>query len=116
MVYEATARIGIDVKEIKVTSDDIKRVVKIKLPQASVLDVTVDTETIKYFDEHFALFNVNSKEDANKANALAEQEAKTELSGMGILDMANGQASTLIKGLIQDAVPANYTIEVQQSK
>jgi hypothetical protein len=69
---------------------------------------------IKYFDEKFSLFNVDAKEDANKANALAEEEAKKELAGMGILEMANEQAEALIKGLIQDVVPKNYEIKVKE--
>lgn len=116
MVYEATARAGIDVKDIKVEADDINRIVWLTLPKAKILDVKVDMKKIKYFDEMFSLFNVDAKEDANAANALAEEEAKKELAGMGILEMANDQAEALIKGLIQDVVPKDYKIKVKQSK
>lgn len=114
MVYEATARAGIDVKDIKVEADDINHIVWLTLPKAKILDVKVDMNKIKYFDEKFSLFNVDAKEDANKANALAEEEAKKELAGMGILEMANEQAEALIKGLIQDVVPKNYEIKVKE--
>ena len=111
MVYEATARIGIDVKEIKVNVDNLNNIVWITLPKAKILDVKVDTSKIKYFDEKFALFNIDSKEDANKAIVLAEVAARQELSNMGVLEMADGQSETLIKGLIQDVVPKNYQIK-----
>lgn len=114
MVYEATARAGIDVKDIKVKADNIKHIVWLTLPQAKILDVKVDMNKIKYFDEKFSLFNVDAKEDANKANALAEKEAEKELAEMGILEMANDQAEALIKGLIQDVVPNNYEIKVKK--
>lgn len=114
MVYEATARAGIDVKDIKVAADDANRIVWLTLPKAKILDVKVDMNKIKYFDEKFSLFNVDAKEDANKANALAEEEAKKELAGMGILEMANEQAEALIKGLIQDVVPKDYEIKVKE--
>lgn len=114
MVYEATARAGIDVKDIKVVADDINHVVWLTLPEAEVLDVKVDMNKIKYFDEKFSLFNVDAKEDANKANALAEEEAKKELASMGILEMANDQAEALIKGLIQDVVPKDYEIKIKK--
>lgn len=114
MVYEATARAGVDVKDIKVEADDINHIVWLTLPKAKILDVKVDMNKIKYFDEKFSLFNVDAKEDANKANALAEEEAKKELAGMGILEMANEQAEALIKGLIQDVVPKNYEIKVKE--
>ena len=114
MVYEATARAGIDVKNIKVVADDVNHVVWLTLPKAEILDVKVDMNKIKYFDEKFSLFNVDAKEDANKANALAEEEAKKELASMGILEMANDQAEALIKGLIQDVVPKDYEIKIKK--
>ncbi len=113
MVYEATARIGIDVKEILIKADDFNKVVWITMPKAKILDVKVDLGTIKYFDEKFALFNVNYKEDANKATLLAEQSAKEELENMGILDMANTQSVSLIKNLIEDLIPKNYEVKVK---
>lgn len=113
MIYEATARVGIDVKEIKVEPDDLSHIVWLTIPKAKILDVKVDSSKIKYFDEKFSLFNVNSKEDANKAVSLAEKGAEEELLGMGILEMADAQAETLIKGLIQDAIPENYKIKIK---
>ena len=56
---------------------------------------------------------LNSKEDANKAQALAEENAKEELAKMGILKMADNQAESLIKGIIQDSIPNDYKIEVK---
>jgi len=113
MVYDATARVGIDVKEIKVEVDNIKNIVWLTIPKARILDVKVDAGNIKYFDEKFALFNVDSKEDANKAIYLAEQGAILELIDMGVLDMANNQAEILLRGLLQDVIPKNYEIKVR---
>lgn len=114
MVYSATARAGIDVKEIQIDTDKISKIVWLTIPKAKVLDVKVDMNSIKYFDEKLALFNVDYKEDANKANALAEEEAIKELASMGILEMADTQAEALIKGLIEDLVPENYEIQVKK--
>ena len=113
MVYEATARAGIDVSDIKVDVDNFNDVVWLTIPKAEILEVKVDMDSIKYFDEKFALFNFNSKEDANKANAQVEEKAKEELKNMGILEMADSQAEALIKGLIQDVIPKGYEIKVK---
>ena len=112
MVYSATARAGIDVKEIEIDVDKITKTVKVKIPEAKILEVKVDPTSIKYYDEKFALFNFNSKEDANKAQALAETEAKEEIAKMGILETSNEQAEALIKGLLQDTIPENYKLVV----
>jgi len=114
MVYQATARAGIDVKEILVNADKITKTVWITIPKAKILEVKVNMNSIKYFDEKFALLNVDYKEDANKATALAEEEAVKELEGMGILEMANEQAEALIKGLIQDLIPENYELKIKK--
>lgn len=114
MVYKATARAGIDVKEVKINVDNINKVVWLTIPKAKILEVKVDSESIKYFDEKFSLFNFDDKEDANKANALAEKKAKEELSNMGVLEMADTQSEALIKGLLQDVVPNKYEIKIKK--
>ena len=113
MVYEATARIGIDIKEISIKCDDFNKVVWLTMPKAKILDIKVDLGKIKYFDEKFALFNVDYKQDANKAALLAEESAKEELENMGVLDMANTQSVELIKNLIKDLIPKNYEVKVK---
>lgn len=114
MVYEATARAGIDVKEVKIEQDDFKPIVWVTIPKAKVLDIKVDTNSIKYLKTDFTLLNTNPKEDANKANSLAEKDAKTEVEQMGILEAADQQAEALVKGLIQDIVPKKYEIQIKK--
>lgn len=114
MVYEATARAGIDVKEVKIEQDDFKPIVWVTIPKAKVLDVKVDTSSIKYLRTDFALLNPNPKEDANNANTLAEEDAKKEVEEMGILSAADEQAETLIKGLLQNSIPKKYEIQIKK--
>ena len=111
MVYTATARAGIDVKEIIIESNKISKTIKVTLPKAKILEVKVDPSTIKYYDTKLALFNFDSREDANDAQALAEQEAKKELEKMGILESANEQAEVLIRGLLQESIPSDYELK-----
>lgn len=112
MVYDATVWAGMDVKDIKVTSNDIKKVIYVVIPKATVLNAKVDPTSIKYFDEKFALFNVNSKEDANNAVALAEESLKEEAKKTGILELADKQSATLIEGLLSKAIPEGYSLEI----
>ena len=106
MLYEATARAGIDISEVKIEQDNFKPIVWVTIPKAKVLDIKVDTD--------FTLLNTNPKEDANKANSLAEKDAKTEVEQMGILEAADQQAEALVKGLIQDIVPKKYEIQIKK--
>ena len=114
MVYKATARAGIDMEKVEIEVKDDMKIIYIKIPKAEVLDVKVDTETIKYFDTKFALLNVNEKEDSNKAIALAEKSAEKEIANVGVLEMADEQAETLIKGLLKDVVPEDYKMKIER--
>lgn len=114
MTYEANARVGIDLEEVEIEVDNPNKLVTLSIPKAEILDVKIDPNKIKYYDTKFALFNVNEKEDGNKAQALAEEQAYKDLTEMGVLESANEQALTLIKGLLQNAVPSDYEYKVKE--
>ena len=115
MVYHSTARAGIDMKDVKVRVDEGNKIIHIQIPKAKVLDVKIDPNSIKYYNTSFALINTNEKEDANKAQSLAEKAAMKEIEGMGILDTANTQAKTLIKGILE-GVTRGYKLEFTSNK
>ena len=58
-------------------------------------------DSVKYYDKSFVLFNKDSMEDSLKAQQQAEEDAKTEALGTGILDVADKQSETLVKGILQ---------------
>lgn len=111
MVYSAEVRAGIDVEDVKITADDSKKIIYLTIPKAEVQEVKVDSKSIKYFDEKFALFKTDEKENNNEAIVLAEEAARKEAENMGILKYADDQAETLIRGIIANAIPKGYTIK-----
>ena len=113
MTYEANARVGIDLEKVEIEVDNTNKMVSLTIPKAEIQDVKIDTSEIKYYDSDFALFNVDEKEDGNKALELAEKYAQEELGKMGVLESAVEHALTLIKGLLQNAVPADYEFKGQ---
>lgn len=115
MTYEANARVGIDLEKVKPEVDDANKTVWLTIPKAEIQDVKIDTSTIKYYDSGFALFNVDEKEDGNRALELAEKDAREELGKMGVLESADEQALTLIKGLLQNTVPTDYEFKVKEN-
>jgi len=112
MVYEATARIGIDVNEVEVDADNEEKIVYIIIPKADIIDVKVDPTSIKYYDQKFKLFGFTEKEEANMAQALAEKEAKKELKTMGVIEHADKQSAILIKGILEGALPEDFEYEI----
>lgn len=117
MVYNATVEAGIEMDKIKVNEPGvINKVVHIEIPKATIQNAKVDVSSIKYFDEKFSLFNVDTEEDSNNAVALAEKSAKEEAAKTGILELADKQSKTLIKGIIESAVPDDYKIQISELK
>ena len=113
MQYTAEASVGIDLDKVEITANNITKKINITIPKAKVLSIKVDPKKIKYYDEKFSLFNFNQKEDANKAQELAEKEAKKEIEKLGVIESANDQASALILGLIHNLIPNDYSTEVK---
>ena len=107
MVYTATIRAGINMEDVRIEPNEIGKKIIIYIPKAQIQEAKVDTnpEDLKFFDTKFALFNVNEKEDLAKAISLAEEEAKKEAEKTGILELANQQSATLIKGILAEAIP-----------
>ena len=113
MVYDATVWAGIDMEKVEIIPNDLEKVIQVNIPKATIQDVKVDSSTIKYFDEKFALFNLNEKEDANNAVALAENSVKEEAVKTGILELADKHSATLIEGLLSKAIPEGYTLKAK---
>ena len=111
MVYTAIIRAGVELDKVKVKADDLAKIIHITVPKAIIQDAKVAPESIKYYGEKFSLFNMNEKEDANKAQKLAEEDAKEEAVSTGILELADSQAQTLIKGILSPAIPEGYKLK-----
>lgn len=114
MRFTAVIRAGINLENVQIDSDPIQKKIFITIPDAEIMDVKVDPNDIKFYGIGFALFNVNEKEDLAKALSLAEADARKEASSTGILDLANQQSETLIKGILANAIPKGYTMEVKK--
>ena len=114
MCFTAIIRAGINLENVQIDSDPIQKKILITIPEAEIMDVKIDPNNIKFYGTGFALFNVNEKEDLAKALSLAEADAKKEASSTGILDLANQQSETLIKGILANAIPKGYTMEVKK--
>ena len=90
MTYTAEIEAGIDVSEIEVTEKDDK--------------VYVDPDSIEFYDESYAIFNWESKEDGVDAVSNAEADAKENASIDTLKEEADKHAKDLIEGLLSDAI------------
>ena len=104
MTYKSQVTAGIDASKISFRVEEGEHTLYIHLPQAEIFSAAVDPGTISYHGESVAIFNFNNKEDANKAQKMAEEDARKAAVESGILDNANSYAQTLVKGILQGSV------------
>lgn len=98
MVYNAKIKAGIDLAQAKVTISG--KVIKVQLPKPQILDVTVDSDSLEFYDEQFAIFNWTNKEDTAKALSYARDDAQEKAGQTGLLEEARKQAETVVNTLI----------------
>ena len=102
MTYKAEIDAGVDVSEIEVTDNGDKIVIEI--PDSEVQSVYVDPSSIEFYDESFALFNWDKKQDGVDAVALAEADAKEHADIETLKEEADKHARELIENLFSDAI------------
>lgn len=98
MIYDAHITAGIDLAKAKVDIHDSQ--IMITLPAAEIQDIMVDSDTIEFYDEKFALFNWTDKSDTAKALDYAREDATKKATQTEILEQANEQAQTAITALL----------------
>ncbi|MCI8292179.1 MAG: DUF4230 domain-containing protein [Hespellia sp.] len=112
MIYDAHVKAGIDLSKASVKVDGKKIVVTV--PQPEIQDVIVDSDSLEFYDEKFALFNWTEKEDTAKAIECAKEDAKERAMQTDILEQALEQAKTVIETLllpVSEEVEEAYEIE-----
>lgn len=102
MIYTATAKAGINFSDIEVQVDDDK--VTVILPQADILSVQVDADSIQFYDEQYALFNPNEKTDITDTISKAEADVYENMDITGLKNKANNQTKELITEFLKDSI------------
>lgn len=116
IVYEAKAWAGVDLSKVTISADDEQKIIHITIPQATIEDVNINTDSVEFHDVGFSPFNWDARDDENKALGLAKDDATEKLKSMGITELANTSAADTIKGLIYNLVPSDYTFDIVQEE
>lgn len=100
LVFEATISAGIDASEIEYDIDDDNQSITVIIPDAELKEPAVDTNSLEIHDKSFAMLNQPAPDDLIVAQKEAVKSAKAYAEQSDILDRANAQAKTVIKGLV----------------
>lgn len=113
MIYDASIKAGIDLSKAKVIMKG--DVIDITLPDPEVQDIMIDSDSLEFYDEKFALFNWTGKEDTAKAMEYAKQDASAKTDQTDLLNQATEQAKTVIETLMMPVTDDNsngYQLEI----
>ena len=110
MIYDYTVRAGFDVEDVEVDVNNLTKTVTVKIPKSRILDAKVEVNSMKFYDEDFALFNVDEKEDLQRALTAAEVDVYKDSAESGILEYADNHSAALIKGIIGNVIPKDYSL------
>ena len=112
MIYDAQISAGIDLEnaQVEISGRDIS----ITLPEPAVQDITIDPDSLEFYDEQFALFNWTDREDTVKAMDYAMEDAQAKATQTDILAQAKKQAQTVIETLLAPVTEdGGYTLHIQ---
>ena len=112
--YDGAVKAGIDFEKISISTDDKGKVIKVKLPESEIQDVTIDKSTFKKLSEKEYLWNSFNIDDYNMSLVEFENAAKEKALANGILDRSDEQAKQLVQNFIRNFPQASeYTIEFE---
>lgn len=114
MIYDAHIKAGIDLSKAEVKLSG--KTIHVKLPDPEVQDVTIDSDSLEFYDEQFALFNWTNKQDTTKAMEYAKIDASEKADQTDLLSQATKQAETVIETLmmpITEKDSDSYKLEIQ---
>jgi len=102
MIYQANIRAGIDLSQAQVQVNE-KEVI-IKLPETVIQSIDVNTESLRFYDEHFALFSWSDKRDISEAIKMAREDAIEHAQLDRLRDNARTQAENVVTKLLKPSV------------
>ena len=112
--YDGVVKAGLDFAGIEVQVDDANRIVTLLLPEIEILDVNIDNDSLKIYDESQSIFTPLHISDVNEAQIELKEQVRQTAIDNGILEEAEKNARTIIGGFLSGTMDLkNYTIQFE---
>ncbi|MBP3882714.1 MAG: DUF4230 domain-containing protein [Lachnospiraceae bacterium] len=111
MTYTAKVTAGVDFSQAEVKESDNQ--VTVKLPAAKIQTITIDPDSIEFYDIKKALFNRASKEDAIEAEKIADEDIRASMDKKELLNTATIQAREMVKEIMTPALANGMTLVIE---
>ena len=114
MFYSYEIRAGVDLAKAGIKVHDDTRTISITLPKATLQSVSVDPDSLRFFDEQTSLFNDAEVSDTAAALQDAKKTAANKATKSDLLKEADKQAKKVVQNAYaQIAKTDGYKVEVQ---
>ena len=116
MMYTADIVAGVDMT--KVTVDVVQPAngnpgkVVVNVPKPTIQTVTIDPDSLEFYDQKWALFNKTANTDVQEALKAAEADARANFGKKELIATAQEQADEVIRGFVQSVLPNGYELEM----
>lgn len=115
--YDGVVTAGIDFTAIQVEKDEEKKQITVTMPEAEVLNVDIDPESLQLYSEKTGFHNPISVEDYNASLVTLEEQAREKALDRGLLERANTNAEQLVRQFIGGLIDTSeYTVRFADSK
>ncbi len=111
--YDGTVSAGIDCNRITVDKDEEKKVIKITVPKSEIINVVIDHNSFKIYEEKNGLWNKLDMTKINNSLIEFEDAARQKALDKGIIDRADESAAKMIESFARSIADSDeYTIEL----
>ena len=90
--YDGVVKAGLDFAKLEVQVDDANRTVAVKMPAIEILDVNIDNDSLKIYDESQSIFTPLHISDVNEAQIELKKQVEQTAIDNGILEEAEKNA------------------------
>ena len=98
--YDGVVKAGLDFAKLEVQVDDASRTVAVKMPAIEILDVNIDNDSLKIYDESQSIFTPLHISDVNEAQIELKKQVEQTAIDNGIFEEAEKNAKTIISGFL----------------
>lgn len=116
MVYDAEVKAGVDLSQAAI--DVSGKTITITLPAATMQSIEIDPNSLEFYDQQYALFNWQNREDTAQALEMAQENAQEKVDETELLKQADDTAKTLVENLLKPFTidGLGYTVNVVEAE
>jgi hypothetical protein len=108
MKYDAVISAGFDLEKVDIDVTDEEVIVKV--PKAEILGISIDPDSLEFYDNKFSLFKTDRKEATKQALVEAEKDAERNASEKGPIEEADKRAEVIFRGILSDGIGSRKVV------